>query len=304
MSRWVCLGAWVTGLSLLSVDPVDAQIPLGETPRPCEYEGTCAPWWATEVAVIGANGLIGGLTAGIWQELRGGSFADGFARGSLGGVLGYAGKRITTGRFPAAGLLGRQVAAVGHSVVRNAAEGRGTFSRVALPLLFLPARVQLGDWGNDARVRVTALPLWYFGYGLLNSRVSLDLGRSLWWGTPVFITDPGYTLAWDGVPHSALTTVGAVFLDRTTLAWQTFDAVGAHERVHVIQIDFSTLAWGDPGDDWLERAVPALGSVSRYVAPSVFLTGLLVVQSLLLYEIDYYHRPWEIEAMALDGDLP
>jgi uncharacterized membrane protein YecN with MAPEG domain len=80
--------------------------------------------------------------------------------------------------------------------------------------------------------------------------------------------------------------------------------VGAHERVHVIQIDFSTLAWGDPGDDWLERAVPALGSVSRYVAPSVFLTGLLVVQSLLLYEIDYYHRPWEIEAMALDGDLP
>lgn len=77
--------------------------------------------------------MLGGLTAGIVQRLRGGSFSDGFARGAVGGAVAYAGRRIAAERFDGAGLLGRQVGAVGASVVRNASERRPSLERLFFP---------------------------------------------------------------------------------------------------------------------------------------------------------------------------
>src|SRR5688500_10942351 len=92
------------------------------------------PTWVGQFTVAGANALLSGVTAGVIQELRGGSFSDGFARGALGGVVIYAGKRVAMDRFAGAGLLGREVAAVGTSMVRNAADGVGLLDRVVLPV--------------------------------------------------------------------------------------------------------------------------------------------------------------------------
>lgn len=47
-------------------------------------DGQRSPRWAGQVTALTSNALLGGLTAGIDQELRGGSFKDGFARGALG----------------------------------------------------------------------------------------------------------------------------------------------------------------------------------------------------------------------------
>jgi len=269
----------------------------------CQSNAGCTAWWGEELAVIGGNVLIGALSAGIWQELRGGSFQDGFTRGALGGAVGYAGKRLMSARFAGAGLLGREVAAVGHSMIRNAAERRPTFSRVALPLLFLPARVQLGDWGRDAPVRLDALALWYFAYGLAESKLALDWGRSLSWGAAVFVSD-GYDFETAGRVTSAGTTVGTILVNGDLLATDTTGWIAAHERVHVAQGDLAILAWGDPVDDWLESRVGPLGWVGRYVAPNALAGALYIPFAWLQSELDHGHLPWELEAMALTGRVP
>src|SRR5688572_16046106 len=86
-----------------------------------------APAWVGDVTFLGANALTSGLSAGLLQRLRGGSFRDGLARGALGGSVKYAGMRVSAQRFDGAGLLGRHVAATGTSMVRNASDARPTF---------------------------------------------------------------------------------------------------------------------------------------------------------------------------------
>jgi hypothetical protein len=280
-----------------------AAAPASGQETDCRYSGGCTAWWGEELAVIGGNVLIGALTAGLWQELRGGSFQDGFTRGALGGAVGYAGKRIVSARFPGAGLLGREVAAVGHSVIRNAAEGRGTFSRVALPLLFLPARVQLGDWGRDAPVRLDAIALWYFAYGLAEPRLELDWGRSLSWGAAVFVSD-GYDFGSAGRVVPAGATVGTIFVNSDVVPTPASGWISAHERVHVAQSDLVILAWGDAADDWLESRVGPLAWISRFVAPNALTGALFAPHAWLQAELDHWHLPWELEAMALTGRVP
>ena len=300
----------VAAALVVAAPGAESQVPQNPGPLPpvpedpeCYYYGRCpVAWWAEEVAVLGANALLGALSAGIWQEIRGGSFRDGFTRGAFGGVIGYAGKRIVAYHFPGAGLLGREVSAVGHSIIRNAAEGRGTFSRVALPLLFFPARVQLGDWGRDARVRVDALSLWYFAYGLIEPKLELDWGRSLSWGAAVFATDSlDFVTAGHVVPAQA--TLGTIFINRRLYAASAIESVAAHERVHVAQADVIPLAWGDALDDWLEARVPGLGWISRYVAPNTLTAALLLPHAWLQSDLDHWHLPWELEAMALAGSV-
>src|SRR5512133_49653 len=92
--------------AILSAQCLPTPIPPDEAP-PCTQR---YPHWAGELASIGGNALLGGLSAGIMQELRGGSFRSGFTRGALGGTAIYVGKRIDAERFEGAGLLGRQVA--------------------------------------------------------------------------------------------------------------------------------------------------------------------------------------------------
>ena len=96
---------------------------------------------------MGANTFIGALTGGLVQALGGGSFSDGFTRGALGGAIVYAGKRLSVGRFAGAGWIGREVAAVGTSIVRNASDGLPTVHRLVLPLG--PLRVHFRPNGDQ-----------------------------------------------------------------------------------------------------------------------------------------------------------
>jgi len=298
----VCLAPAVRSATAQVPVPPPRQPPVIEDPE-CYYYGRCpAVWWGEELAVVGGNVLLGALTAGLWQELGGGSFKDGFTRGALGGAVIYAGKRIASGRFPVAGLLGREVAAVGHSVVRNAGEGRGTLDRVALPLGFLPAQVQLGSWGKDARVRVDVLALWNLGYGLIEPKLELDWSRSLTWGAAVF-TSRGYDFVVDDARASAMAAVGTIYLNGDLVAFPGFERVGAHERVHVLQGD-AIISWGDAADDWLEAQVPPLQWVSRYVTPRLFSLGFFALGRLVESQVEYSHRPGELEARALAGQDP
>ena len=88
--------------------PVGAQCSITE----CGERGTTSEY----VASFGFNVLFGGVTSGLFQLSRGGSFLDGFSKGSLGGSLVFAGKAVAGRSFTASGLTGRQLAGIGNSI--------------------------------------------------------------------------------------------------------------------------------------------------------------------------------------------
>ncbi len=214
--------------------------------------GVDAEWVSTgmsEAAFLSINALLGGVTGGGLQALRGGSFGDGFARGSLGGGMVYAGKRLAVESLPGAGFLGRQLAGVGSSVVRNASEGRRSLEEVVLPIG--PLRLYVRPSGEElVAPKLDVLDAYWIVYGLVESRVRLDLPESLSAGTPVFRA-PELGLRSDGRLVLGVASGGVVFL----AAHAGADVV-AHEVVHVIQHDFARRAWTGPLDHWLAGHLP------------------------------------------------
>src|SRR5690606_9281721 len=82
---------------------------------------------------LGLTAVAGGITAGIRQAIAGESPVTGFGRGMVGGAISWAGKFLSTKDWTGAGFAGRQLTAVGGSVILNASEGRDAFDRVILP---------------------------------------------------------------------------------------------------------------------------------------------------------------------------
>jgi hypothetical protein len=254
--------------------------------------------------VLAGNATIGALTGGILQKLRGGSFKDGFARGALGGAVIYGAKRVVVQRFWGAGLLGREIDAVGVSVVRNASDGRPSLSRLFLPVGPLPFRAIL-DLSNGFRVQ-PQLDLSAAGwmiYGLYETRLYPDVGQSLSSGAAVFqadrrhIIDSGHDLAGFAASRS-------IFLSdpRATPYLGDWGAVLAHERVHVLQQDFVLSAWSQPLAEFALQRLPGGRVVSRYVAVDamdwvVGAVGAIVAGSLYQEE----RLPHELEAHFLAG---
>jgi hypothetical protein len=259
------------------------------------------PRWVGHFTVLSSNAFVGGLTGGIAQRLRGGSFRDGFARGALGGAVVYAGKRIVVEDFDGAGLLGRQVAAVGSSVVRNAADGRPSLERLVFPLG--PVRLYV-DRGAEARTRVQPrvdlVQLAWLGWAAQEPRLGFDARESLSSGAPVFRVDglilqPRYTDVETDV--HGLQTSGVIFLSDIPEWMAEFNlATLPHERVHVLQDDYLFLNWAEPATRPFLDRLPARG-IGRYLD----LNGALVVHAALELLLSREHQPWELEADFLAG---
>lgn len=248
---------------------------------------------------LAGNATLGALTGGVVQALRSGSFKDGFTRGALGGSVVYAGKRIAARRFDGAGLVGREVAAVGASIVRNASEGRATFARLYLPVGMVPAYLEVGTGAERGlRPRLDLEALSRTVYGLAEPRLKLDLSASLSAGVPVFQAERR-GLRSDGRVVSGLMSSGAIFLSdpafvRATARSREF--VIGHERVHVLQRDFSLLAWSDPLVSWLaRRVVPRAGFARRLTADPIGSLAAAVAYALVSPDNERW-LPTELEA--------
>jgi hypothetical protein len=176
--------------------------------------------WSTEAAVFGVNALLGGASAGVAALVRREPPLPAFARGVAGGGLIYAGKRIAVDPRPGTGLIGRQVASVGGSMVGNAVAGRGSLDRVALA--FGPVRAYLGREvpGVEWRFDVPAVGAAVWGVatgGEIDIRESQSSGALVVRG------------------NRELALPGTVFYspaDRERAAY-----VLAHEQVHILQYD-------------------------------------------------------------------
>ena len=252
------------------------------------------PEWVGDAAFLGLNALSSGISAGTIQLLRGGSFTDGFTRGALGGTVHYAGLRLTAQRFDGAGLLGRQVAAAGTSIVGNAGRGAGLFDRLSLPVGPVWLDFDGGPWPSGARI--DGIALGWILYAAVEPELRFDLGRSLSAGTPVFHTNGTVLSFGDGAAHAAgVTQAGVILLADVPPYGDAFlERSFAHERIHVLQQDFMGAAWTDPlARLALDRAgaPPIVGGVLRFNLSTELLRGL----GRLIPE--HEDRPWEIESI-------
>jgi hypothetical protein len=297
-SRGPCQRAALLGVALLGVAaacaaPAGAQLQPGGGPRP---GGTAAASVAdevystgTHVQVLGINAALGGITAGIRKHHRGGSFWRGFLEGAAGGGAIYAGKWVSAEGFWGAGLVGRQVAAVGTSVVRNSSENRPLFEQLMLPLGPLRLYADLGGT-VPARLKLDLLASGTFAYRLLSSDARFDGDASLSAGTPVFFTDVAPNPGWYGN-----NTAGVILLRQEPEAGParvTGDMVFAHERIHLIQYDQAMQSWSTPLEQWLLPKLPGGSWLARHVD-----VGLVMIPAVLLnHVIPYESRPWEREA--------
>lgn len=251
------------------------------------------PAWVGDLTLLSANGLLGGITAGARQALAGGSFQDGFTRGFLGGGVVYAGKRLAAARFPGAGLVGREAAAVGGSIVANAAEGRPSLSRLVIPVGPVHLHVeQEGRLRVQPRLDLTAL-LWT-GYALTLPELELDPALSLSSGAVVFRAPDRVLVAGDSAHAGGRTFPGVVLV--SDLPGIDLPEALAHERVHVLQYDQIFLAWTLPLERRLLKGLPGGERLAPYVDPNA---SELVLRGLAVLFADYDGRPWEMEAFHL-----
>jgi hypothetical protein len=253
-----------------------------------------APRWVGEFTSLSANGLIGGVTAGLVQHFRGGSFRDGFTRGALGGALVYAGKRVAAERFAGAGLLGRLVSAGGASAARNAGAGIPAFAQLTLPIG--PVWLDVQPRARRIRARVDAAAVAWVVYGIAEPELALDAGETLSMGTPVFHTNNKLLkLRGDSVHAAGVTNAGIIYLaDIPAYGVETARRQAAHERIHVLQEDQLSIQWTDPAATWLAGRFPALRGVTRFLAVNVSTELLRLSAGLIDRHTD---RPWELEAI-------
>lgn len=254
------------------------------------------PGWVAPFSLTAANALINGLTAGIAQELRGGSFRDGFTRGALGGAIVYAGKRLAVEDFDGAGLLGREVAAVGGSIVRNASDGIGTFDRLVLPVGLARVYWQRGPQ-RSLQLKFDPVAIGWTIYGIVEPELEINFERTLSAGTPVFQTNDKIISVGDDNHAGGIAESGVIFLSNVSQWGDPFlQRAFAHERVHVLQTDNIFLNWIEPQDDRLLRLLPGGSAINRWMDVNVSTE----IMRLLANAFDRHRdRPWEVEAIYL-----
>jgi hypothetical protein len=255
--------------------------------------GLETPRWAGQVTALTTNALLGGLTAGVLQELRGGSFKDGFTRGTLGGLFTYSGKRIASRRFGGAGLVGREIAAVGSSVIRNASEGRPMFERLVLPLGPVRLHVSPATRRLDASFDVYGAA--WLAWCIAEPELKMDAKESLSAGTPTFRTNNKVLLAGDRLHAGGLAPAGIV-LQSHVPAWGSvmLERILAHERVHVLQEDQILHTWTEPAEQWLLGKLPYGDRIAQRIDLNAGAELMGVLSPLFR---GYSSRPWELEAI-------
>ena len=256
-----------------------------------------ALFYSMFVLLLGGNALLGGVSAGIVHRLRGGSFGDAFLKGVAGGAVIYGGKRIAVERFGGAGLVGREVASVGASMVRNAAEGRGALELVVLPVG--PVRLYLQNAQPHVRVRADLTATAWLLYAITEPELGFDFAMSVSAGTPVFTTANRTILSGHQGEDEALGVMegGLLFLsDVPAFGRENYRRVFEHERIHVLQADQIFLTMTGPAEDRALRAIPGLRRLAPYIDINLSTHLMRALNDAIPAYLD---RPWETEAIFM-----
>jgi hypothetical protein len=242
---------------------------------------------------LGINSAIGGVTAGLVRAAHGDNFWEGFVRGAAGGGVVYLGKFIGSHDFPGIGLVGRQTAALGASVTRNALTGVGTFDHLTIPLG--PIRIHRDTAGTRLTVDLSTVVGTIYGLSSPGSR--FDLGRSLATGAVVFQVDSIRNRSPERDPLGR--AVGGAILYRPTPSYHsiTTGEIMGHEIVHVIQHDFALTTLSAPLEGWLAGRLR--GPIARPLRYLDLGSHALLQAIPGVLGVDPLTTPWEREAYFL-----
>jgi hypothetical protein len=293
------------GLALLGAAGIAAVMPLSQAmaqrlpppppqppPKPVEEEIRTPLSSRERAAHLAVNGALGGFSAAMFALARGKNPWRAALLGFGGGVTMGAGKQLAGRRFDGAGLLGRQVSALGTSVVRSASEDTMVVLLPAGPMTFeiRPAAV------DRVRPRLNLVSTGTVLYYVIRSDTRFDLGSSLAAGAPVFRFPTETVSTRDGIIFGRM-DFGTIILGATP---STYDAQRRmtlpHEAIHVVQYDFLEHALSLPPERAILRKLGVGEGFLRHVdlgAISVLLAGVLQMH------MDYEDRPWERESVLL-----
>ncbi|HEY8468646.1 MAG TPA: hypothetical protein VIL18_03335 [Longimicrobiales bacterium] len=259
-----------------------------------------------ELTVLGVNALLGGVTSGTVALVQGRPFFRAFGLGLAGGTLVYGGKRFASWYgVPGSGVAGRFFTAVGASMIRNGAAGRGAFDLMLLPVGPLTVYLRPANDTTHAPVKVNLLRAALLTALIIRKDFRLDPGATLHAGTPIFDMRGGVVRQTPGSVTLGLSIGGVVMLsdldDRRLRGRIPRGTLIAHERVHVLQEDFAGIAWAGPIESWLLGQLPGGAWLRRYIEPG--LLGLAAAGVALWAgggegpwerEADYMESAWEV----------
>lgn len=186
------------------------------------------------------NVAFGAVVGGVGALLHGGEepvlrrVAKGLGWGALGGTVAYAGK-WTVGEIGARerlvyGLPARFLHDTGLSMVENVAQGRRPLERVASHLAFV--RVDVTPRRGQVQARLLPMSALAFGIMLARSTHRFDLGRSLAYGTPLFLGEGAQSIPRYSQVFAGYAFLSTVYMDRD---FEAFHELAAHELIHTLQ---------------------------------------------------------------------
>jgi hypothetical protein len=236
------------------------------------------------------------LTVGLSRAVAGEQVWPSIVAGGLGGATAFAGKRLVSDNSNYTVLAGRQLSALGASMVANAGTGKAPLSRVVFP--YGPLRIYFTD-SSTRRVRIK-LDIAGVGAALyLATRDGnhMDWAKTLKAGIPVVLVDslaPPTDLGGWHVAGVVRLRTASPFM---TLEPSTAHLAMGHEFVHVAQYDFSFIAWTARPEAALLRVLPGGNTIGRFVDLGLNAPAWSIANGLIPYE----SRPWEQEASILAG---
>ena len=259
---------------------------------PCALFGKDVPEPTPTPKMLAINVLIGGLSAGAGNAAAGRSFWTGFVKGSGGGAVVFAGKRVIAEKGAIASWAGRLIAAAGSSQVRNAGAGRRMMEELVFPVGLARLYVTTKDRTRfAAKLDLTAA----IGTIAMSQRpgASFDPAASVTHGAIIF------TSPWLENDAPAALRLGVIRVFDIPLPVEgepvVKSAVIAHELVHAAQYDFISIAWSEPLEKWALSRNRAGKVVHRYVDFSALTYLWTGMHALLPAD----RRPWEREAISL-----
>lgn len=275
--------------------PVLAQprTPPDPAPPPGHQHGVLAPITSRDRAAhLAVNGALGGFTAGMYALARGRNPWRAALTGFGGGVIMGAGKQVAARRFDASGLVGRQLSAVGTSLVRVASE-----DTLLLLMPLGPVTLEIRPRATDrVRPKVNLVGAGTVLYYVIRDDTRFDAAASLSAGAPVFRFPTQTVSTRDGVLYGRM-DFGTIMLAADPLVWDFRRRMTLpHEAVHVIQYDYLEHALTLPPERAILRMIGVRERILRHVdvgLMSVMLAGVLQMH------MDYDDRPWEREAVIL-----
>jgi hypothetical protein len=286
------------GILLLGIAGLTATAPLSEAlaqqpaHEPVPHDELSPLSGGDRVAHLAVNGALGGFSAAMFALARGKNPWRAALMGFGGGVAMGAGKQVAGRRFDGAGLVGRQLAALGTSVVRSASDDT-TVLIVPLGPMTLEVRPSAVD---RVRPRVNLVGTATVLYYVIRDDTRIDVRASLSAGAPVFRFPTETVTTRDGIIFGRM-DFGTIVLGATPTVLDAQRRMTLpHEAIHVVQYDFLDQALSLPPERAILRTLGLGDGFLRHVdvgAISVMLAGVLQMH------MDYEDRPWEREAVML-----